>query len=338
MLSCGDMGCFVWHCPKCNEFHIQSFGCNSRLCSSCGKRYTDKWADRVAKSMFNVTHRHMVMTIPDRLWSLVKEHRFLQKVLMDSAIVALNDTLSYFLRKDVNAGAIVVLHPFGRDLVSKSHVHAIVTEGGFDKRGRFIPKTFIPGRAMRKTWQYQVLTNFKKALPKTWEYATLINWLFKAYDGFHVYLPKESRIKSRKIIARYIARYIRHPAIANSRIIAYDGKYVTFTYTDNEMNAHRKTMNVDDFISALIQHIPDKHFKMIRHYGAYSRRGKEKFRDYLKHEIMRNQTLLEFMPKLPPRCPVCGSPMDFVMYLKDGPPENVVFGNRITDWGYLVAS
>lgn len=101
MLSCRDKGCFLWHCPKCNEFHIQSFGCNSRLCSSCGKRYTDAWAERVAKSMFNVTHRHIVMTIPDRLWPLVKEHRFLQKVLMDSAIIALNDTLSYLLRKDV---------------------------------------------------------------------------------------------------------------------------------------------------------------------------------------------------------------------------------------------
>ena len=33
-----------------------------------------------------------------------------------SAIKALNDTLSYALRKEVLAGAIVVLHSFGRDL------------------------------------------------------------------------------------------------------------------------------------------------------------------------------------------------------------------------------
>jgi len=33
---------------------------------------------------------------------------------MDSAIKALNDTLSHALRKEVLAGAIVVLHPFGR--------------------------------------------------------------------------------------------------------------------------------------------------------------------------------------------------------------------------------
>jgi len=37
-------------------------------------------------------------------------------------------------------------------------------------------------------------------------------------------------------------------------------------------------MEVQEFIKALIQHIPDRNFKMIRYYGAYSRRIKKDIR------------------------------------------------------------
>jgi hypothetical protein len=82
--------------------------------------------------MFDVPHRHLVMSVPDRLWMVIGEHRELLKVLMDVAIQAVNDTLSYCLRKDVMAGVIVVLHPFSRDISFKPHIHILVTEGGFD--------------------------------------------------------------------------------------------------------------------------------------------------------------------------------------------------------------
>ena len=226
--------------------------------------YADKWAESVSKAMFNVPHRHIVMGIPDKLWSIIREHRYLEKVLMDAAISAINDTLSYVLRRKILAGVIVVLHPFGRDLEYKPHIHVLMTEGGFDKQGNFVHKWFIPARAMRKTWQYQVLTRFKKALPKTPEVSELINSLFKMYDGFYVYLPKETRIRSKREVSRYVGRYIRHPAIANSRICGYDGKNVIFWYRDNQDVKHYKTMTVDDFIRAIIQHIPDRQFKMIR--------------------------------------------------------------------------
>ena len=73
---------------------------------------------------------------------------------MDSAIKALNATLAHALRKKVLAGAISVLHPFARDLGFNHHVHLLITEGRFDKSGKFVHKKFIPYRALRRTWQY----------------------------------------------------------------------------------------------------------------------------------------------------------------------------------------
>jgi len=99
---------------------------------------------------------------------------------MDAAIAAINDTISYKHRNGrLTAGAIVVLHPFSKSMGFNSHLHVLVTEGGFDKRGRFVHQKIIPFKAMRRTWQYQVLTQFKAALPKNRAISMLINRLFK---------------------------------------------------------------------------------------------------------------------------------------------------------------
>jgi hypothetical protein len=344
MMGCKgpDRGCFVYYCPKCDEYHNISFGCNSRLCSDCGKRYTDQWAKRLSSKMFNVPHRHAVLTLPDRLRPLLKGNRDLWKVVMDSAIRALNDTLSYALRKEVLAGAIVVLHPFGRHLGFNLHIHLLITEGGFDRSRKFVHKKIIPFKALRRTWQYQVLTNLKKALPRTKENAKLIDALFKDYPkGFYIHAPEESRITSRHKISRYVARYVRHPAIANSRICGYNGREVTFWYVDRNYVKQYKTMSVDEFISAIIQHVPERQFKMIRYYGSYSRKWKSRYKRYLSHSSIRQYKLEDFGNKKWPRCPKCGAQMEFVMFFKEDPPplsEKWEFGTKLDDWNYLCAS
>ncbi len=203
---------------------------------------------------------------------------------MDAAIAAINDTISRKHRNGrLTAGAIVVLHPFSKNLNFNPHLHILVTEGGFDRHNKFIRQKFIPYGVLRKTWQYQVLTQFKAALPKDEFHSRLIDRLFKKYrKGFYVHLPKEARITNKKRIAKYVARYIRHPAVANTRLHRYDGKTVTFWYRDPEGKRCFVTMTVREFIRALIQHIPNRNFKMIRYYGAYSRRIKGKYSEYLR--------------------------------------------------------
>lgn len=337
MLSCRQRGCFMWWCPNCGEHHLQRLGCNSRLCSRCGKRYADRWSAELAGKMFDVPHRHIVMTIASELCCLIRSDRSLMKVLMDSCIQALSDTFSYFLRRDVIAGAIVVLHPFGRDLGFRPHLHVLATEGGFDKRNgnQFVHKWFIPFGALRKTWQYQVLTRFKSALPKTPAYAALISRLFTEHrEGFYVHAPKEGRIESKRKVARYVGRYVRHPAIANSRISGYEGGAVAFWFEDNEAVRHDRVMAADEFIAAVVQHVPERQFKMIRHYGAYNRRTKRQYgRAASEHGSIGQAVLADFVRrKWCFTCPRCGLPMELVMYYKQGPPEEPKFGSRITDW------
>jgi len=88
MLDCRTekRGFTEYCCPICNEPRTIYFGCNSRICSICGKYHSDRWADSMSRNMFDVVHRHVVLSLPERMWGLFLEDRGLLKVLMDSAI------------------------------------------------------------------------------------------------------------------------------------------------------------------------------------------------------------------------------------------------------------
>ena len=80
-------------------------------------------------------------------------------------------------------------------------------------------------------------------------------------------------MKNAKGVAKYIGRYLARPAIAEYRIVKYDGEIVHYWYED-----HRTGKRVDKkflFINLylkLLQHIPPKHFRMVGRYGLYSRK------------------------------------------------------------------
>jgi hypothetical protein len=121
---------------------------------------------------------------------------------------------------------------------------------------------------------------------------------------------------------KYIGRYLGRPAIGNSRIDDYDGEYVTFHYNRHE----DKQLVIEkipalEFIERLIQHIPEKHFKMIRYYGIYGRyRESDKYLHRAvakeKHKIMRSfnrwqASILFTFGYNPLECNKCGSKMIF---------------------------
>ena len=67
---------FTYRCKHCGTTLIVHFRCNSRICSNCGKNHTDKWARSHQNALFNIPHRHAVLTIPDALWRSRKKQPF----------------------------------------------------------------------------------------------------------------------------------------------------------------------------------------------------------------------------------------------------------------------
>jgi hypothetical protein len=337
MLSCGDIGYRLYACPGCNELKAIYFGCNSRVCTHCGKKFADKWADNIVKQTFDVKHRHIIFTIPEQLRPYFRHDRRLLKVLMDCSIKVTSYVLLKKLKKKAIPGVIAVIHTYGKDMKFNPHIHCLVTEGGFKKDREWVNFKKFPYSLLRKSWQYHLLTDIKKAIPNTLENSKLIDSLFKQYPkGF--YVRAKDTVDNKRGMVRYIGRYIRHPAIAESRIERYDGETVTFYYLDDDRVKHHVEMTVDEFISAVIGHIPDKQFKTIRHYGIYCRGKKRHFRRMLGLVSMAQQKLTKFLEPWAPTCEKCGIKMEYIWSGKKKPPPDHIFGEIIPEWHFITGS
>jgi len=277
--------------------------------------------------MFPVPHRHFVMSVPSVIWPYLRDWKWL-KTYMDTAIASFNDFFSKILRQDIKVGVIVILHPFGKDMKFQPHLHLILTEGGYDKKKTFCKCEFIPADKFRKKWQYEILKSLQAiGLPNT-----VASYCYNKYpNGFYVWLHKRGTIKHPKIIAKYVGRYVRHPAIANSRIDSFDGKTVHFHYIDSVDIRHDVTMNTEEFITALIQHIPPTQFKMIRYYGAYSRKNKRAYGGKIQSSI-KQLNLYHFGLERTKCCPYCHSELEFVWYCKKPPNELPKIQRKLLDY------
>ena len=306
-------------------------GCNSRICSCCGKRHADNWAVNLSKRMFKVPHRHIVLSIASELWPYLKGNWDLLKVYQDSAIDALNDYLPKAMGEDIRVGVIVILHTYGKSMNFQAHLHLIMTEGGFNSENEFIPKVYLHADGFAECWKHHVCNNLCHAgVPNK-----VTNWCFWN-KRFYVWVHKDGRIKHPKLIAKYLGRYVRHPVIANSRIDFFDKerKIVGFHYEDHNKIRHDVVMAADEFITALIRHIPPPQFKMIRYYGAYARRTRRKFKKHLQLSIEQTK-LMKYGIPIPEKilkCPYCGGELEFVGYCKKPPPEIIKEQRELIDW------
>ena len=310
MLHCRDpkYGFLTYKCPKCGATKTVPMACKSRICPRCGKKYADEWADRLAETLFAVSHRHMVFTIPEELREVLDANHSLLKVLMD----AVSNTMQQMIKDRHGAvpGVVCVLHPYGKNLDLNPHVHVLATEGGLTKKGEWVPVSFLEYTALRRIWQYQLLTMIKRALPKTWENSSLIDRLFKEHSqGFYVYAKR--RVSKPRGIARYIGRYLRHPAIAESRISNFDtvANAVTYWYMEGGVKKF-VTLPALEFIDRLVKLIPDKNLKLIRYYGLYSRRTSAKLQKVLT-PLSRERVVIS-RKREEIKCAICGQIMDFV--------------------------
>jgi len=147
-----------------------------------------------------------------------------------------------------------------------------------------------------------------------------------------------------KAVLAYLSRYTHRVAISNTRLIAHDGRGVTFHYKDYRADdlarLKVRTLATDEFIRRFLLHILPKGFHRIRHYGLFANTGRAA-------NIARLRELLGSMPPtgataspsqdkpaeeaavLPP-CPCCGRRMILIEVFARGalpryrPPSTAV--------------
>lgn len=349
MLLCRDPkgGFATYLCTSCGETKVIPLSCSSRLCSRCGKRYADIWAEELANHLLPCVHRHIVLTISDRLWPYFIDNPKLQKLLLDTAAKTMKEVinLSNKEKKRLRCGEVLVLHPFGDDLKANFHVHILISEGGLDEEDKWRSTIYLDYETIRKKWQYNILTALRRepSLRADKRLVTVIDWCFRyRKNGFYIFAKRRlPPATNRKGTVRYIGRYVRHPAISNRRIIEYDGKIVTFTYEEGRKK-FQKTLPKFEFIKAVLQHVTESQFKVVRRFGLYARRASASYQT--AYEILAGESIPEVatLPRFnwrenvrrytgedPLSCSRCGNEMDlFQLTYPDG------YGGYKTVGGY----
>ena len=299
IMNCGnpDYGYALYVCEHCKKFVKVPFRCKSRFCNTCGVKYAQDRAFSMTKKSIRCKHRHIVFTMSDKLWPYFLKYRNLLDCLFSSASSAI---LSWFyeLNKSQNftPGIMCTLHTFGRDLKWNPHIHMLCTEGGAGNTEVFRIVKHINFKALRFRWQKLLLDYLQNNLPANElpKFKQLKNQIYKEYNnGFYVY-AKPDNISSINQTINYVVRYTGRPAMAQSRIIDYDGTYVTYYYERHEDGKRiEEKIHAYEFIKKLIMHIPDKNFKVVRYYGIYAKKHKHSdkiFKLLNKNQIeIRNQ-------------------------------------------------
>jgi hypothetical protein len=75
-------------------------------------------------------------------------------------------------------------------------------------------------------------------------------------------------------VLAYLSRYTHRVAIANSRLVAFDGERVTFKWKNYRAKADARyqlmTLDADEFIRRFLIHVLPDGFHRIRHYGLFA--------------------------------------------------------------------
>ncbi|MDA3845697.1 MAG: transposase [Vallitaleaceae bacterium] len=331
MLKCGDpsYGGTMYGCTNCDTLKFVPFRCHSRFCPTCGNMYSIHRTTSMSAKLIQCTHRHCVFTIPEELRHFFFEDRSLLNCLFN-AVRSVILRLFYKINNSekFTPGFICVLHTFGRSINWNPHVHCLVSEGG---SGNNIPwrKVFhFNFNFLRIAFRTALLNELLKHLGPSFK--KTISFMYKqCKDGFYVYANPDKCEPN--TIAAYVGRYLGRPVIASSRIDDYDGDSVTFHYNRHQDDVLvTEKIPVLNFIQRLIQHIPEKHFKMIRYYGIYARHRKSDERLFRaiskqKHFFLRSLnrwqiSILRSFGYDPLQCPHCHSKMTFVsIFFKNQP-------------------
>ena len=256
--------------------------------------------------------RHLILWLPlhcpvlSGLWPGIHQKE-IYPFLFSCASSTLKDFALNPKKLGVKAGMTIVLHTNTRNLDYHPHVHVLIPAGGVDKKskhwkkkkGKYLFKKDALARVFRARFLHE-LNNAGFSIPKN----TPKKWIAHC-----------KHIGTGLSAIKYLARYLYRGIISEKNIIANrDGK-VTFKYIDNNKVTQYRTLNGEDFIKLILQHVLPKGFRRVRDYGFLHSNAK-KIR-HLIQVVLR--VVIDKMPIRPRplfECKLCKSQMTIVKFRK----------------------
>jgi hypothetical protein len=289
----------------------------------------------------------VVFTVPAPITDIAYQNK---AVVYDILFRAAAETLTTIAADPRHLGARIgltaVLHTWGSALTHHPHVHCIVPGGGLSPAGdtwiACRPGFFLPVRVLSRLFRRLVLE--KLAAAGEAGHLHFFNDLapLQDRDAFAGLLARSRKIEwvvyakrpfaGPEAVLAYLSRYTHRVAIANSRLIAFDGKAVTFKWKDYRAKARDRqkimTLAPSEFIRRFLIHVLPLGFHRIRHYGLFANGGRAgnlaRARQLLKVQPQQDEIDLPGDSEEPQSpslsCPCCGGPMIIIETFEPGCP------------------
>lgn len=268
-----ELGAEVYGLEK--EELIVYHTCKSRACPSCGYRAMVQWLRERWAALPNVPYKEITFTMPNVLWPVFRDNPRLTKALSSLAANLMRARVS--AKYGLRIGVIAIPHTFTGKLEFNSHVHTMVTGGGFGSTNTWVPRVYYDRNQLMTSWRKAVISLLRAAL-KAGQLHTEMN-----IEEIETMLSKwESRwwsikIKSRKDkghFLQYAGRYGRRPPIAQRRITYVGNRSVRFWYNDKKLRRRvEMECSLEEFIDRWAQHIPEHYQHAVRSFGLFAPRS-----------------------------------------------------------------
>jgi len=290
-------------CNSCHHNKHIAFTCKSRFCNSCSKPASDKRLNHLISRRPQWLHyHHFIFTIPKELRDFFKRHRTTLKLMPHVA----SNAIQYFFRQKYKCkpGIVSVIHTFWAKLNRNTHVHIMLTAWWITPYNTFKHVWYIPFLwilASRKWYLLKALVDRVKQ-NLTWEKQhnelLLLRHISNLKDtnnenkSRYIYFSKKA--DSFQKVLSYIGRYLKRPVISQSRIKYYDWENITFEYVDKyDKQTKEVTTTGVEFVGLLLQHIPNKHFKMIYYSWIFAPRNKKKYLKIIKEHTWNQKCTIQ---------------------------------------------
>jgi len=324
------LGGHVDVCQKCSHAHIAYNSCRNRHCPKCQSAAAYAWLDARRAELLPVGYFHVVFTLPAPIAAIAYTNK---AAIYDALFKAAAQTLTTIAAdpKHLGAkiGATMVLHSWGSALTHHPHLHCIVPGGGLSLDGQSWissrPRYLLPVPVLASLFRRLMC----ERLAALHDAGKLI--FFSDHAGladpaaFQAFLKPlrdidwvvyaKAPFAGPDQVLRYLARYTHRVAIANSRLIDFDGAHVSFRYKDYRADGAERqkimTLGVDEFIRRFLLHVLPDGFHRIRHVGFLANGGR--VAAIAKARALLGVQAPEAEPvdaaAVAPPCPQCGGPM-----------------------------
>jgi len=331
-----ELGGHVLCCEHCAQLQIAYNSCRNRHCPKCQGSAARRWLKARQDDLLPVEYYHLVFTLPAPISDIAYYNK---TVIYHLLFRVAARTLQLIARDPKHLGAelgfTLVLHTWGSAMTHHPHVHGIVPGGGFaaEDQGWVAckPGFFLPVRVLSRLFRRLFLEAFAAAHAagelrffggnsELADPVVFAEWLRPLRRQEWVVYAKRPFTGPEAVLA-YLSRYTHRVAIANSRLLAFDDKGVTFKWKDYRAKGRTRhktmTLEADEFIRRFLIHVLPHGFHRIRHYGWMANPTRvqklAQVRDLLQVEstAQADEASAEdtSTPASPWVCPTCAAPM-----------------------------